>query len=67
MKHQPIARLREAFTSPLRLTDRNDRFRLVIIAGPTPAEILAEFTRLTGRAPVPTAKLLSRSSGSWQH
>jgi len=39
----------------IKIADRNDRFRLVIIAGPTPAEILAEFTRLTGRPRVPPA------------
>jgi len=37
------------------IADRNTRFRLVIIAGPTPADILAEFTRLTGRPAVPPA------------
>lgn len=39
----------------IKIHDRNNRFRLVIIAGPTPAEILAEFTRLTGRPRVPPA------------
>ena len=39
----------------VRISDTNDHLRLVLIAGPTPAEILAEFTRLTGRPTVPPA------------
>ncbi|MFN0010264.1 MAG: TIM-barrel domain-containing protein [Phycisphaerales bacterium] len=39
----------------IKIQDRGDCLRLVLIAGPTPAEILAEFTRLTGRPPVPPA------------
>ncbi len=39
----------------IKISDRSDRFRLIIIAGPTPEEILAEFTRLTGRPSVPPA------------
>jgi len=35
--------------------DRAKRMRLVFIAGPTPRETLAEFTRLTGRPAVPPA------------
>lgn len=35
--------------------DRARRMRLVFIAGPTPRELLSEFTRLTGRPPVPPA------------
>lgn len=35
--------------------DRAKRMRLVFIAGATPGEILAEFTRLTGRPSVPPA------------
>lgn len=39
----------------IKIHDRGERLRLVVLAGPTPAEILAEFTRLTGRPPVPPA------------
>jgi len=35
--------------------DRAKRMRLVVIAGPTQREMLAEFTRLTGRPKVPPA------------
>lgn len=43
----------------IRIHDRGRRMRLVIIAGPTPAEILAEFTRLTGRPKPPPAWALA--------
>lgn len=35
--------------------DKAKRMRLVFIAGPTPRDVLAEFTRLTGRPNVPPA------------
>lgn len=39
----------------IHIHDRATEFRLVLFAGPAPVDILAEFTRLTGRPAVPPA------------
>jgi alpha-glucosidase len=56
-----------AKTDPGRVTVSADDVEIHVIAGPTPAEVLARYTALTGRMPMPPLWALGNQQSRWSY